>query len=211
MVEQFTIESSQLIVRAKARKPSQWKSGSMGSMRPGLQRLTFLSIVVLAFTGTGLSDASKAPFSLSIVPTNKFGEVGSIEMAQSKPGDFYIVLTNVSKDPQAVWEFWNSWGYQNISFELTTAEGRKFVVSQRQQDFTVNFPSTFLIQPGEHQVYAIRLDKDWETRPVLPKADEMPITLKAIYEVSATPEAARYKVWTGRIESRSYKFTLRQW
>src|SRR5208282_4351813 len=49
---------------------------------------------------------------------------------------------------------------------------------------------TFLIEPGEHQVYAIRLDERWETHPLLPKTDETPITLKAIYEVPPTPEAA---------------------
>ena len=183
----------------------------MISMHPNLQRLTFLWIVLLAFAGAASSEAQKAPFSLSVVPTNSHGDVGGITMAQSKARDFYVVLTNVSKDPQPVWEYWNSWRYQTISFELTTAEGRKFVVSKRQQDFTRNFPSTFLIQPGEHQVYALRLDKEWETRPMLAKADEMPITLRAIYEVSPTPEATQYKVWAGRVESSSYKFMLRQW
>jgi hypothetical protein len=46
---------------------------------------------------------------------------------------------------------------------------------------------------------------------MVPKSDEMAIKLKAIYEVSATPEATQYKVWTGRLESHIYSFTLRQW
>ena len=132
-------------------------------------------------------------------------------MAKKKPDEFYVVLTNVSGLPQAVWESWNSWGYQTISFELTTTDGKKFIVSKRPGMFTVNFPSTFLVKPGEHQVYAIRLDEWWETHPTLPKSDEMPITLKAVYEVTPTPEATQYKVWTGRVESHSYNFTLRQW
>jgi hypothetical protein len=69
------------------------------------------------------------------------------------------VFTNVSSEPQAVWEYWNSWGYQTISFELTTVGGKRFLVSKPQEDFTRNFPSTFLIEPGEHQVYAIPLDQ----------------------------------------------------
>jgi hypothetical protein len=183
----------------------------MVSMHRRFQTLTFLWIVLLASAGTVASEAPRTPFSLSIAPTNSFGAGGSITMAQSKTREFFVVLTNVSKDPQPVWEYWNSWGYQNISFELTTGDGRKFVVSKRRQDFTMNFPSTFLIQPDEHQVYAIHLDKEWETQPTLPKADEMPVTLKAIYEVPPTPEAAQHKVWTGRVESRSYKLALRQW
>jgi hypothetical protein len=183
----------------------------MGSMRFRFHWLTLLGILLLAIAGTGSSEAPKTPFLLSVVPDRSQGEGGSITMAQSKARDFYVVLTNVSQDSQTVWEDWNSWGYQNLSFELTTADGRKFVTSKRQQDFTVNIPSTFLIQPGEHQVYAIRFDKEWETRPALPGAKDMPITLKAIYKVSPTPEAKQYKVWMGSLESRIYKFTLRQW
>jgi len=155
----------------------------------------------------------KSPLFLSVVPETSHGEPfgSTIEMAHGKPRDFFVVLTNVSAERQAVWEYWNSWGYQTVSFELTTEDGKKFVVSRRQEEFTRNFPSTFLIERGEHQVYAIRLDERWETHPALPKADEMSITLKAIYEVASTPEAAQYKVWTGRLESRTYSFKLRQW
>ncbi|PYT95330.1 MAG: hypothetical protein DMG36_02625 [Acidobacteria bacterium] len=155
----------------------------------------------------------KVPFSLSIVPETSRGEGfgSSIEMAHDKPREFYVVLTNSSSEPQAVWEHWNSWGYQTVSFELTNVDGKKFHVSRRPGIFTVNFPSTFVISPGEHQVYAIRLDQWWETQPPLPKTDETDITLKAIYEVPPTPEAAQYKVWTGRLESPTYNFKLRQW
>jgi hypothetical protein len=164
-------------------------------------------------TSQAKPSVQKVPFSLSIVPETSRGEGfgSSIEMAHDKPRDFYVVLTNSSSEPQAVWEDWNSWGYQTVSFELTTVDGKKFHVSRRPGIFTVNFPSTFLIPPGEHQVYAIRLDQWWETQPSLPKTDEMAITLKAIYEVLPTPEAAQYKVWTGRLESGAYNFKLRQW
>jgi hypothetical protein len=153
------------------------------------------------------------PFPSLFVPETSYGERfgSSIEMAHDKPRDFYVVLTNVSTEPQAVWEYWNSWGYQTVSFELTTVDGKKFLVTRRQGEFTKNYPSTFLIQSGEHQVYAIRLDEWWETHPLLPKTDEMAIKLKAIYEVHPTPEAAQYKVWTGRLESRIYNLKLRQW
>jgi hypothetical protein len=148
----------------------------------------------------------QSPFSVSIV-------VGRprIAMAKNKPDEIYVVLTNVSGELQAVWESWNSWGYQTISFELTTADGKKFTVTRCQEDFTRNFPSTYVIKPGEHQVFAIRLDEWWETRPSLPKGDEALITLKAIHEVTPTPEATKYKVWTGRVESRSYNCSLRRW
>jgi len=155
----------------------------------------------------------KPPFSISVVPASSrsegFGR--SIAMAHEKASDFYVVLTNTSSEQQAVWEYGNSWGYQTISFELTAVDGKKFLVSRREEDFTRNFPSTFQIEPGEHQVYAIRFDERWDTQPSLPKADEESISLKAIYEVPPTPEAARYRVWTGRLESHTYHLKLRQW
>jgi hypothetical protein len=155
----------------------------------------------------------KSPFSLSVVPETSRGEgFGStIDMAHDKPRDFYVVLTNVSPEPQPVWEVWNSWGYRTISFELATVAGKKFVVSKRPGMFTANFPSTYLIEPGEHQVFAIRLDQWWETHPTFPKADETQIMLKAIYEVPPTTEAAQHKVWTGHLESRTYNLNLKQW
>jgi hypothetical protein len=153
------------------------------------------------------------PFLLSIA-----ADRAGITMAHSTPHDvdlprrdFYVLLSNVSKQPQTVWEDWNSWGYQAISFELTTADGKKYVLSKRQQVFTANLPSTVVIEPGEHQVHVIHLDEWWETHTALPKTADLPITLKAIYEVTPTSESAEFKVWTGRIESHTYNFTLRQW
>jgi hypothetical protein len=157
------------------------------------------------------NDSAKALFSLAIVPEVSSSEGGSIAMANYKPRDFYVVLTNISQEPQAVWEYWNSWGYQTISFEFATADGKKGRILKRDAIFTVNFPSTFVVKPGEHQVFVIHLDKWWQANPALPKADVMPITLKAVYEVSPTPEASQYKVSTGRVESHSYNFKLRQW
>ena len=180
-------------------------------MYSSMLRLAFLSLLFLVPVNPPSSDSISAPFSLAVVPEFSGSEGGSIAMANYKPRNFYVVLTNISKEPQAVWEYWNSWGYQTISFEFTTASGKKGRILKRQQDFTVNFPSTFLIQPGEHQVYAVQLDQWWQAHPSLPKADEMPIALKAVYEVSPTPEASQHKVWTGRVESHTYNFKLRQW
>jgi hypothetical protein len=176
-----------------------------------MTRPALLSLVLLALFGTLWSDTTTAPFSLAVVPSRSFGDGGIISMSHDKSQDFYVVLTNVSGEPQVVWESWNSWGYQTISFEVTTANGKKFVLSRGPEDFTKNNPATFAVQPGEHQVYAVHLDKWWVSNPAFPKADEMPITLKAIYQVSPTREASEQKVWTGRVESHTYHFTLRQW
>jgi len=174
-------------------------------------RRIMLTAVLFVLSGIPQTSAPKSPFSIAVVPTTSRDESSTIEMARKTPREFFVVLTNVSQQDQLVWETWNSWGYQTISFELSTADGRKVLVSMRNQGFTVNFPGTFLIRPGEHQVFAIRLGTEWETHPSLAMKNEMPIKLKAVYEVHPTDESAQYKVWIGRIESRVYDLTLRQW
>jgi hypothetical protein len=155
--------------------------------------------------------ASPSPFSLAVVPSRSFGDGGFISMSHNRPEDFYVVLTNLSGETQPLWELWNSWGYQTISFEFTTINGKTFFLSRGPEDFTVNGPTTFSVQPGEHQVFAVHLDKWWVSNAPFPKAGEMPVTVKAVYRVSPTPEATEHKVWAGEIESRAYHFTLRQW
>ena len=152
----------------------------------------------------------KAPFVLSIVPTRSTSDSGVITIASQKPDEFYVVLTNISNESQSVWETWNSWGSQTISFEFKFGNNPPILVARGPEEFTKNIPSTFLIPPGEHKVYPIRLDKWWDVRSI-PKSTETLVGLKAIYEVPNTREAANYNVWTGRVESDVYKFTLRQW
>lgn len=157
-----------------------------------------------------VTQTPKTPFALSIVPTRSTSDSRVITIASEKPDEFYVVLTNISTEPQSVWETWNSWGSQTISFDFTLPENRRVVVSKGPQVFTRNFPSTFLISPGEHKVYTIRLDKWWDVGSI-PKSTEMQVSVKAVYQVPNTPEATDYHVWTGRVESGSYQFTLRQW
>src|SRR6266404_8394777 len=125
-----------------------------------------------------VTQTQKAPFTLSIVPTRSTSDSRVITIASQKPDDFYVVLTNISNEPQSVWETWNSWGSQTISFEFTFGNNPPILVVRGPGDFTRNFPSTFLIPPGEHKVYPIRLDKWWDVRSI-PKSTEMLVSLKA--------------------------------
>lgn len=156
---------------------------------------------------TQAQNLAQAPFSLSIVSGRRDG----ITMAKNGARAFYVVLTNISHEPQPVWEYWNSWGFQAISFELTTSDGKKFVLRTKDRDFDKNFPSTFVVDPGEHQVFPILFDDSWAVEPALAVKHEMLITLKAIYSVGANPDSAKFHVWTGRVDSHAYSFTLLQY
>jgi len=151
--------------------------------------------------------AQKTPFTVSIVATRSTSDSRVITIAAEKPDEFYVVLTNVSNEPQSVWETWNSWGSRTISFEVTFGNNPPILVAREQEEFSKNLPSTFLIPPGEHKVYPIRLDKRWDVGSI-PKSTEARASVKAVYEVPVTPEASTYHVWTGRVESGNYNVTL---
>jgi hypothetical protein len=157
--------------------------------------------------------AESAPFALTIVPSTSQAppEGRFITMAEEKPHIFHVLLTNISKEVQPVFETWNSWGYQTLRFELTLPDGRQTVVSVSEQNFTRNFPSTFYILLGEHQVFPVRLDKAWKMNPEVSLGSETVITLKAIYEVKESSQSKEQHVWVGRVESKACQLTLRHW
>ena len=200
-----------------------------GPVNANVMRLPFLKVTVLAIilflslagcravpqppnanSDLATPQTQKTPFTVTIVPTRSASNSRMITSASEKPHEFYVVLTNVSNESQSAWETWNSWGSRTISFEFTVANNSPILVTRGPEAFTMNFPSTFLIPPGEHKVYPIRLDKWWNTAGI-PKSTETSVRLKAIYEVSSTPEASQYKVWVGRVESSYYEMTLEQW
>jgi hypothetical protein len=194
----------------ETKRLSSIASNRLSNMKHLLLRALVSFLPCVAAHSSSADTVAPAPFTLTVVPSLSRPTVKSITIADDNPKEFYVVLTNTSKDPQPVFETWNSWGFRTVSFEFTMPDGKKFDITRGTEVWTVNYPSTFLISPGEHQVYAIRLDKRWESHPRLPADDEgqIQITLKAIYQADVTPEATEHKVWTGRIESKPYEFTL---
>ena len=173
------------------------------------------AIVVLAMVCSACAEAASTAkdvlFSVSVVPSESGREGGYITMARTESRPFYVVLTNVSEQPQAIWNWWNSWGYYAITFEVTTDDHKQFIISKRPTVFTKNNPTTFWVQPNEHEVFAIRLNDEWQAQPAFPRRDSMHVSIKAVYAVSPTAESAKYGVWTARVESMVYDFSLWQW
>ena len=137
--------------------------------------------------------------------------MGVITTARKDPDTFYVVLTNISNKPQSTWETGNSWGDGTISFDFTMPNGMHFLTTAIRQNYTRNIPSTYVIPPGEHEVYPIKLDSDWENRPPRSGDGVVPVTVKAIYDVRRGSDSDAFHVWTGRVESASYHFSLWYW
>jgi hypothetical protein len=176
---------------------------------------TLFRLVLPFFVASGMAADAGSPFELSIVPSRgqrievrSEAPVHKADKWRFVPRTFYVVMTNVSKEAQPIFETSNSWGYDNVSFEITLADGKKVAATIRPQVFTVNFPGTSPIPAGEKYVYAVQLDEKWEFKPHLLALGEQQITIKAIYETKKTDQSAERKVWVGRVESKEYKLNL---
>jgi hypothetical protein len=101
-------------------------------------------------------------------------------MAYDTPWLFYVVLTNISNEPQTVWEDGNSWGDQVISFRVVAGAGTKAVIPKRAGFFGKDTPQAFVVRPGEHKVYEVRLARGWTSSPLLPKVNEIDVKLTAL-------------------------------
>ena len=68
-----------------------------------------LPLLFLTIAGTM---RAQAPFTVSLVPSRSTSSERGITTAASRPDMFYVIVTNVSEQPHAVWAVSNSWGYR---------------------------------------------------------------------------------------------------
>ncbi len=146
------------------------------------------------------SEAKGDDFEVFLVPNARVISVSP------NPQAFYVVLKNKSKEPKRLFEFWNSWGYQNISFRFLTPDGVR-EVRRKDQDFTRNFPSTYEVQGGEVTVFRIAFDERWDEFPWIAEG-ESNVRMQVVYKCDPSPEAKEGKVWTGTVESKVYDVTF---
>src|SRR5208337_1186671 len=86
--------------------------------------------------------ADPSPFVVTVVPSWSKppgpwckSSCRGISMATNTLDTFYVILTNVSKQTQAVFEPSHSWGYYVISFELRTGDGHIVAIRKKQTGF----------------------------------------------------------------------------
>src|SRR5947208_270066 len=66
--------------------------------------------------------AEVAALTVRIVPTD-FDETGRVIEMNRPSQHFYVVATNVSGQSIRLWREWCSWGYYNLTFQVTGREG----------------------------------------------------------------------------------------
>lgn len=140
--------------------------------------------------------------SIKIVPTS-VNENGDRLIILRNPSDrFYVVLTNISKEPIRIWKENNSWGYFNLYFQINDKNEKKITVKKKTKGWNKNFPDWTIVPPGYHRVFEVMFDDFlWGKLPLPEKGESALIKLQAVYEIHETKEAKDYKIWTGKVLS----------
>lgn len=121
---------------------------------------------------------------------------------------FPVVVTNRSDKPQRIFETWNSWGYYSLSFEVTDAEGKTWQIKEGPQVWTVNGPAYWILPPHEHLVLEVNFDDNGWAPLSQPMLRSGVYSIRAVFETSPTEESKKLSVWTGRVVSRTEKYTV---
>jgi hypothetical protein len=153
--------------------------------------------------------AQMATLAVRIVPTSNREKGGrAIELYRSSQ-HFYVVVTNVSGESIRLWKEWCSWGYFNLSFQVTDEAGRSVEVRKQDRAWTKNFPDWEIIPPGGHHVREVTFDPTiWEGSP-LPEANRhRAVRMRAIYEIRPEGATKEHRVWTGQVSSPEESYEL---
>jgi hypothetical protein len=169
------------------------------------------ALLLLFFLSLSLSLAA-ADWALEIIPNGSNAAGQSID---TRSQAFVVLLTNTSDHDLNTWIEEFSWGYDNLSFLVTRADGSSFRVVKQQELFTMNVAIPYLVRSHGHFAWAVTFSPDeWTGFPANWKGTE-DVTIQARFEIDPTPQSKEMKVWTGKVESLPMKVTLtrflKQW
>ena len=140
---------------------------------------------IASLSGERPAESAQVPtLSVWIVATS-YRQDGGRTIGLYQPSQhFYIVLTNASGKLIRLWTERCSWGYDNLSFEVTDEAGRTVAVTKRKRAWTKNAPDWGVIPPGGHQVGEINFEPtNWQNSP-MPEADRSrAVRMRAIYDI----------------------------
>lgn len=166
-----------------------------------MKLLLTLLAVLLPMVGYG------EDFTLAIVvPMRNEGRTIRFDTTKHEPF-FHVVLTNTSGKEQRIWESWNSWGYYNLSFELTGADGKMVKVERGPRGWTRNFRSYLTMKPGEANVFDVRFPDDWSNLPNVAKKEVL-VEQRAVFSIPADKNSEMLGVWSGTVKSPEVSVTL---
>ncbi|WP_061296132.1 hypothetical protein [Leptospira interrogans] len=113
---------------------------------------------------------------------------------------FHVLVKNISNKEIRIWKDWNSWGYDNISFQIQTDQ-ESISIYKEGKAWDKNFPDFWSVKPNEFVILNVNFDvKTWpKLRELKFKNDK--VKIKCVYEIKEDPYSKEYNIWTGKIES----------
>src|SRR4051812_27123537 len=123
--------------------------------------------IILCFLAVG-SVAQADELSVRIVPAGLRDNGVRTLTFYSPDQSFYVVVTNVSKEPVRLWKEWCSWGYFTLSFEMTDDKGKVTPITKKVRGWDKNHPDWMLVGPGDSMVFAVNFDESLWTHSPLP-------------------------------------------
>ncbi len=193
--------------------------------------MRIVPLCLLVLLGLSVGAAQAAPAGISVgAPDIPIAEkdglkvsIGSIELRPNDP-HINVVLQNTSAKPINLFSEGNSWGYNNLTFEITKVDGKvldkPLIVARDYVPWRANMLSYQVIDPGEAIVREVRLQVP-ETNGVIRRnfygnfpfpsqGTQSQITMRAVFGNDDSNSYKGKKHWTGRIASpfKSYNIFL---
>jgi hypothetical protein len=150
-----------------------------------------------------------APLAIRIVTTST-QEKGEYAIILSQPAPHIQVrITNTSDQAIRVWREWCSWGEQTLSFRITDEHGHVVTVTRVPRSYDKNVPDWDNVPPGDHRVFEVSFDPAaWTNVPLPAPGQSRIVKMQAIFTIPEDVETKAHSVWTGRVLSSEYIYTM---
>jgi hypothetical protein len=153
--------------------------------------------------GAPAAVASSSPLEVSLTPYDRASQSAPplIDLATRSP-HLTVVLTNKGSHKLRIWKDSCSWGYQNLSFELIDASGRRMRVTRAERGWEKNVPAwTDLPSGGSLSTDVTLSGAEWRGLPALKHGERRAIRIRAVYQSKNGFDAKTYRVWVGKAQS----------
>ncbi len=166
----------------------------------------FLAILFALTLAAARTLADDSPISVSLAIPAQWGGRALENYQDGHPTHFHVIVSNVSGQPQRIWQEWCSWGYFGLTFELTDDQGKKWVAQKCPRDWDKNFPSTWTLDPHESLALDVYFTDTniWQGFP-MPRQSSQTVTMQAVLEFKPDDNSRQIGVWTGRAVSKAEK------
>lgn len=118
------------------------------------------------------------------------------------PPRFTVLVSNRESKQLTIWKESNAWGWQMITVYLKELpNGRVYTLRRSPCDFTYNWPERYEIQGHMVQRIGFDLSDDYWDVPMGVHLSRFNYLIKVRLDIRQSPEATRYHVFTGQVES----------